>query len=329
MQAGDQAAQAQGDTLERFRKALRLAKVPALLEELQAAKAADVVFAALEPAISLRAFEEAADDLRGRAARDAVELGCPLIETKLEHAGYDMDEIDEIRLHVDVFHYADAKLLLLASALLRALEEGSCGGGRASSRAAMKVPPGDPEGLPEIDPVPSDVDGALGTCFADIQGHLKLERVPDDFLALGHWPKYLMTAWADARARDDDRQARGAIHDLCREADKAARALPVRIAISKDDLVKAGADPEKVHALVKQFRTALSSLTLDLALFKVQLDGAEGAVDSPYPIDWAYLSSDDYLPDDLDENLKLRAGDPTSLDDAERRTGARRASARR
>ena len=302
--------------------------MPALLEELQKAKAAEVIFQAFEPAISLRAFEEAADDLRGRAARDAVELGCPLIETQLEHAGYDMDEIDEIRLRVDVFHYQDAKLLLLASALLRALEEGSCGGGRPSSRAAMRVPPGDPEGLPEMDPVPADVDGALGSCFADIRDHLKLDSVPDDFLALGHWPKYLMTAWADARARDDDRRARGAIHALCRQADDASKALPVRIAISAEALRAAGADPEQVHALVKRFRTALSSLVLDVALFKVQLDGAEGAVDSPFPIDWAYLPSDDYLPDDINEDLKLRAGDPTSLDDAERRSPARRAARR-
>ena len=60
----------------------------------------------------MRAFEEAADDLRARAARFAVDLGCPLIETQLEWAGYDLDEIDEIRGQVDIFHYLDAKLLM-------------------------------------------------------------------------------------------------------------------------------------------------------------------------------------------------------------------------
>src|SRR5205085_12244805 len=90
------------ESLERFRTALRLPRAPLLLEELAAEKALDALFAAFEPVVALRAFEEAADDLRARAARFAVELGCPLIEYQLEHAGYDTDEIDEIRQHVDV-----------------------------------------------------------------------------------------------------------------------------------------------------------------------------------------------------------------------------------
>ena len=321
MRAGEQAVGA--NTLERFRAALRLAKAPALLEELLAERALAPIFQAFEPLVGLRGFEEAADDLRGRAARVAVDLGCPLIETQLEHAGYDTDEIDEIRVQVDVFHYQDAKLLLFTSALLRALD-GSCGGGRASSRALMRIPAGEPEGMPEIEQVPEDVDGKLGRCFADIREHLKLERVPDDFLALGRWPKYLMTAWADARRRDDEQRAREAIEDLCVQADAAAEQFPLRVAVTAESLRAAGADPVKVRALVHRHRAALSSLVLDLALFKVQLDGAEDAVDSPFPIDWEYLSNDDYLPDDVDEELKLRAGDPTSLDDASTKVAVRR-----
>jgi len=56
-------------------------------------------------------------------------------------------------------------------------------------------------------------------------------------------------------------------------------------------------------------------LVLDLALFKVQLDGAESARESPFPIRWKYISSDEYTTVGLDEPVKLRAGDPKDLDE--------------
>ena len=77
----------------------------------------------------------------------------------------------------------------------------------------------------------------------------------------------------------------------------------------------AGASSDRVRALLDRFRRALPGLVLDLALFKVQLDGAEAARESPFPIRWKYISSDEYTTVEIDEPVKLRAGDPTSLDD--------------
>jgi hypothetical protein len=70
-----------------------------------------------------------------------------------------------------------------------------------------------------------------------------------------------------------------------------------------------------VRAIVQRFRRALPGLVLDLALFKVQLDGAESARESPFPIRWKYISSDEYTTVGLDEPVKLRAGDPKELDE--------------
>jgi hypothetical protein len=303
-----------GKHLEAICKALRLPKAPALLEELAAERALTPCWSALAPLIELRAFEEAADDLRARAAQIAVELGCPLIESQLEWAGYDLDEIDEIRSVVDLFHYQDAKLLLFASVLGQALEVG-CGGGRGSGRALMRIPAGVPEEMPALELVPEDVDGVLGDCFREIREHAGVGRVADDFRALGRWPRYLQLAWGDARSRDADGRARAATDELRAQADLGAAQLPHRACITDRDLRAAGADPVKVRALVRRFRSALPGLVLDLALFKVQLAGAEDARESPYPIDWAWLADDDYLPGDIDEELRLRAGDPIGLDE--------------
>jgi hypothetical protein len=94
-----------------------------------------------------------------------------------------------------------------------------------------------------------------------------------------------------------------------------ARQLPIKAQITDEALTAAGADPVRVRALLERFRKAMPGLVLDVALFKVQLDGAESARESPFPIRWKYISSDDYMTVPLEENVKLRAGDPTSLDD--------------
>ena len=60
---------------------------------------------------------------------------------------------------------------------------------------------------------------------------------------------------------------------------------------------------------------ARRALVLDLALFKVQLDGAESARESPFPIRWKYIASDDYTTVPLEEPVELRAGDPKDLDE--------------
>src|SRR3954471_8562825 len=106
---------------------MRVGRVPLLFKALAAEKALIPCWNALRPAIRVRAFEEAADDLRARAARVAVDLGCPLIETQLEWAGYDLDEIDEIRGQVDIFRHVHAKVRMAVAVLGEALNGGAGG----------------------------------------------------------------------------------------------------------------------------------------------------------------------------------------------------------
>jgi hypothetical protein len=299
---------------ELITRKMRVGRVPLLFKALAAEKALGPCWNALRPAVRVRAFEEAADDLRARAARAAVDLGCPLIETQLEWAGYDVDEIDQIRGQVDIFHYVDAKLLMTVAVLAEALS-GGAGGVPRGPRGEQRVPRGVPHEMDPIELVPEDADGALSKSFRSIRTHLGLGIVPDDFRALGRWPKYLELAWADARKRDEEAAARTAVKELGTMADEAARQLPVRVEVPAEALQAAGADPSRVRALVQRFGKALPGLVLDLALFKVQLDGAESARESPFPIRWKYISSDEYTTVGLDEPVKLRAGDPKNLDE--------------
>lgn len=310
--------QADRQTIEIYElitRKLRIGRVPLIFKALAAEKALVPCWAVLRPAIRVRAFEEAADDLRVRAATAAVNLGCPLIETQLEWAGYDVDDIDEIRGQVDIFHYADPKLLMMV-ALLRQALDGGVGGARRGARAEQRVPRGVPQDMDHIELVPEDANGALGKTFRSIRAHLGLGLVPDDFRALGRWPKYLELAWGDARKRDSDPRAQAALKELVAQADDAATQLPIKVEVSGNALRAAGADPARVKSLIDRFYRAMPGLVLDLALFKVQLDGAESARESPFPIRWKYISADEYTTVDLDEQVKLRKGDPTSLDES-------------
>jgi hypothetical protein len=308
--------QANRQTIEIYElvtRKMRIGRVPLFFKALAAENALIPCWQAMRPAIRVRAFEEAADDLRARAVRTAVDLGCPLIETQLEWAGYDVDEIDQIRGQVDIFHYVNVKLLMAAALLSEALR-GGCGGVARGARAEQRIPRGVPHDMDPIELVAEDANGSLSKVFKSIRVHLGLGLVPTDFRALGRWPKYLELAWSDARKRDEEGPA--ALKELGTQADEAARQLPVRVEIRDETLRAAGADPARVRALVDRFRRALPGLVLDLALFKVQLDGAEAARESPFPIRWKYISSDEYTTVGLDEPVKLRAGDPKDLDEA-------------
>ena len=312
----------QGDrvTIEAFElitRKLRVARVPMIFRALAAQQALLPCWQAVRPTVRLRAFEEAADDLRTRAAQAAVELGCKLIETQLEWAGYDVDQIDEIRGQVNIFHYQNPKLLLLAAVLDQALGKGSGNDSpsTASGRAMQRVPRGIPQDMDAVELVPEDSNGALAKSFKQIRLHGGLGLVADDYRALGRWPRYLDLAWADARSHDELPRAVAALTELRTAASAAAEELPVRVQISAETLAAAGADPAAVARTVRRFLEAQPRLTLDLALFKTQLDGAQDARGSPFPIRWRYLASDDYLTAEVDAAVRLRAGDPTSLDD--------------
>src|SRR5438128_8743822 len=256
--------QADRQTIEIYElvtRKMRVGRVPLLFKALAAEKALMPCWQALRPAIRVRAFEEAADDLRARAARSAVDLGCPLIETQLEWAGYDVDEIDEIRGQVDIFHYVDAKLLMAVCVLAEALS-GGVGGVASGPRAAQRVPRGVPHDMDPIELVPEDANGTLAKVFRSIRMHQGLGLVPDEFRALGRWPRYLELAWSDARKRDGEAQARVALSEIAGSADDAARQLPVRAEITGEALRAAGADPARVRALLQRFRRALPALVL-------------------------------------------------------------------
>src|SRR2546422_1176913 len=99
-----------------------------------------------------------------------------------------------------------------------------------------------------IELVPEDADGALGKVFRSIRTHLGLGIVPDDFRALGRWPKYLELAWSDARKRDGEAQARIALNEIGGAAGEEARPPPGRAGAPAPGPGAAGGGPPPARA---------------------------------------------------------------------------------
>src|SRR3989449_6792724 len=116
----------------------------------------------------------------------------------------------------------------MAVTVLAEALSGGVGGVSSGPRAAQRVPRGVPHDMDPIELVPEDADGALGKAFRSIRTHLGLGIVPDDFRALGRWPKYLELAWSDARKRDGEAQARIALNQIGGVGGEAARQPPGR-----------------------------------------------------------------------------------------------------
>src|SRR2546422_11745262 len=116
----------------------------------------------------------------------------------------------------------------MAVTVLAEALSGGVGGVSSGPRAAQRVPRGVPHDMDPIELVPEDADGALGKAFRSIRTHLGLGIVPDDFRALGRWPKYLELAWSDARKRDGEAQARIALNQIGGVGGEGAPHVPGR-----------------------------------------------------------------------------------------------------
>jgi hypothetical protein len=277
-----------------IRQQLRLTFVPLLFRALAPHRGVlRACWQQLRPNVTTRAFEFLSDELRARLATAAVELGTPLIEPVLASAGLDVDELDDLREQVDLFHYADAKVLLSAGALEALVLGTAVGGHRLRAEALRRLPEGAPADAPELMLMPEEPGGVEGELFHEINATLGLPVAEIDLRALGHWPELVEVGWREVGGPLFSHRALGAaaehLHD---EVRKAAQRLP--FAISPD--ASPFSDHPDLIAPAARVVAALQRPLLNNALFtaalKVSLDGAQEALDSPYPVEWPEVTID-------------------------------------
>ncbi len=269
-----------------IKHSLRLSYVPLFFQALAPVHGAlKAVWRELKPNARTRAFEEAAEDLRVELVHAAVDLGTPLIEPVLQSAGFDVDELDELRDQVLLFQYADPKLLLCCKALGPSLDGERVGGVRLAAPLLATVPDTAEQELPELHLSTEHPGGIAGEVLGEIlrPAHLSVPTV--GLRALTHWPAFLELAWEELSPVLRHHGLEDALNEVSAAAARRARALPHPIELPPD---RFESPHHHAHAVrvTGLFAQALPRLALFSTLLRVSLDGPEDALEPPYPIVW-------------------------------------------
>jgi hypothetical protein len=278
------------------RKELRLPFVPLLFRALAPHPGAlRACWDQLRPNIATLPFEALADRLRIALAHAAVNLGTPLIEPVLASAGLDVNDTDEIREQVDLFHYADPKVLLCLTALDAGLESSSWPRVRHPSTRTFEA--GAPLDTPELVLTSENPGGVAGELLDEIKRTLGLPVAEIELRALGHSPEFMDAAWREAGAplfRHPNVTAE--LERVHEEALRLAKHLPYPVDRSRGLFAEEPPAMAAVSRVVATLRMPLLRLALLTAGLKVALDGAEDALMSSYSMETGPTPIDEIEP---------------------------------
>lgn len=269
-----------------IRHCLRTSFVPLLFRAIAPQRQAlRILWRTLRPNVVTRFFEEASDDLRAHIANLAVDMGTPLIEPVLLGEGLDVDDLDDVRAQVDIFHYVDPKVLLCAATLHRVLEAGTAGGVHARPDQLLTIPEGEPPGMARLALLPENGGGVADEVVSEILTTTHLPATEADLRAFGRWPNFLEVAWREVSPVFRHAGLEEALESIRDEAENAACRLPYAMELPEKELRERGIERAALLDTVRVFFDALPRLALFAAALKVALDGAQDALDSPFPLD--------------------------------------------
>ncbi|MFB6286959.1 MAG: halocarboxylic acid dehydrogenase DehI family protein [Candidatus Bipolaricaulia bacterium] len=228
------------------------------------------MWTSLEPTLTIY-FVRAADALRA----SAVERGHPLSE----ELTLPDEEHDQLTNALWVIHFVAPKTLLAAASLEEALTSGATG---ASSRVVWPQNTGVPRGMPTPDFLhPGDADASVGQTYEDIQEHLQLPTLTDEWRALGTSSEALASAWTQVRGLTQGEGYAEAVEELTSAAREHGQKLPRRLLdLDAETLRAQGVDDEAqrtIRETVTAFMPALARETLHTSLWLSRLSSPDEA----------------------------------------------------
>lgn len=233
---------------------------------------------ALRPNVETRAFENAADEVRAAAVREAVALG------KLDAAARAQlgeSQAYQVRAALALYHYINPKLLVFTAAVKLALDGEQTGQAGIDAELIERGVPTKMYAMEMIEEEPDDE--RLRTVFEDIKQTLSLSSINSDYRTLALWPDYLIAAWDDLKPitqQDEYRQASDRLRETAR---RYAQALPYAVPLSREQVEALGDDADEVARTTEKFERLLPSLILNIALFSLDWQSADALVQSPFP----------------------------------------------
>jgi hypothetical protein len=172
---------------------------------------------------------------------------------------------------VDLFHYNNPLLLLIAAALLQAFEDGPSGH-RSSSRALPHpVFPNRPIIITE-----ESAPAPIRKVYEDMKRSMVLASVNTDYQAFARWPDFLNFYWNALKPVVLSPLYGENRHAMRESALSLVGDLPEAPQLSVEQMQEAGLNDEEIGAAIhvtEEFLGVLSGLVLNIAFAKIALEG--------------------------------------------------------
>lgn len=229
------------------------------------------------PNAETRAFEEMADRLRADSVRAAAAVGRL---QAAESAPLGDSQAFQLDAALDLYHYINPKLLLMASAAVMALEGQAIGRG-ADGAGVERIERGIPARMYPMEMVSEKPDDkALRDLFEDIKQTLSLQSINSDYRTLALWPTYLFVLWsrlAPFVKRPEYERATRVLREASREY---VRALPFTFQMQSSRIEES---LDNVFETSRNFERLLPALILNISLAQADRHSLERCLASPFP----------------------------------------------
>jgi hypothetical protein len=218
---------------------------------------------AVRPNAETRAFEEAAARIRSEAVTAADQMGRV---ASLSRAQLGESQAFQVEASLLMYHYLDAKLLLLASAAAA-----GCKGEPQAARAQLieRGAPGRMTILEVEDGRPADED--LRRVYREARKVLGVSEVPVELRTLALWPKYLISSWDRLKPMAKSGAFARASRHILDTSRALARNLPYPVQAAS------------LRHPVLGLEAALPKIILCVALFSLDWQAPELLRRSPFP----------------------------------------------
>ncbi len=230
----------------------------------------EMAWRALRPSLETAQFEADATAI-GNAADEAVARFYTPSYDYRDVAAMNLD-IEAIRETVDAFHVGNPRLLLVATALRRAFEEGPVGGGTQAvhRRAGESAEEARAAGATVEMVAPEQAPQNVAALFDDIKATLHLPLVNSDYRAMALWPDYLALAWNDIKGPIGAPEYASEVRRLSGLAGEAVERFALPVAATREAAVQAGVPEDQLAnlgAILRLFAELLPGLILNVAMF--------------------------------------------------------------
>ncbi len=232
---------------------------------------------AAQPIVQSREFFELAERI-GAEAYTCMHnyFAIPNLCEDVAKRGLSPDARRELTATVELFHYNNPPLLLLASAQLQAFEARVDGNGHSSQPVEHPVFSEKPALVEEEEAAPP-----IRRIYDDIRRTFGLPMLNTDYRAFARWPDFLEIYWPALKSI-----VQSPVYDECQQgiresAWNLARELPAPLDLSASKLIDEGMSDGQVSdvfRITEMFVRALSGLVLNVAVAKIGLEGGSRRV---------------------------------------------------